>query len=63
VHEWFRDGEHLVTYSDLDDLRQKVRYYLDHPDERQQIAAAGRQHALRHHTYEQRLDAIEALID
>ncbi|MAU10349.1 MAG: hypothetical protein CL607_11045 [Anaerolineaceae bacterium] len=63
VHEWFRDGEHLVTYSDLDDLRQKVRYYLDHPDERQQIAQAGRQHALKHHTYEQRLDAIEALLD
>ncbi|MCB9458345.1 MAG: glycosyltransferase [Anaerolineaceae bacterium] len=62
VHEWFYDGAHLVTYSDLDDLRKKVRYYLDHPDERQQIAEAGRERALKHHTYEQRLDAIEDLL-
>jgi hypothetical protein len=62
VHDWFTVGEHLVTYNDLDDLRAKTRYYLDHADEREQIAAAGRQHALKHHTYEQRLDAIESLL-
>ena len=46
VHEWFRDGEHLVTFSDHDDLREKVRFYLAHEDERQRIAAAARAHVL-----------------
>ncbi|QPC83199.1 glycosyltransferase [Phototrophicus methaneseepsis] len=62
IHEWFTVGEHLVTYNDLDDLHAKVQYYLAHPDEREQIARAGREHALKHHTYEQRLDAIEVLL-
>jgi spore maturation protein CgeB len=59
VREWFTPGEHLVIYNSLDDLRDKVTYYLAHPDERERIAAAGRAHALAHHTYEQRLAQLE----
>jgi len=62
VHEWFRDGEHLVTFSDPADLREKVRYYLAHDEERQRIAAAARAHALAHHRYDQRLARVEALL-
>ena len=54
VHEWFVDGEHLVTFSDLADLREKARYYLAHDEERERIAAAGRAHALAHHRVDQR---------
>jgi spore maturation protein CgeB len=61
VHEWFREGEHLVIYRNLDDLREKVRYYLAHPEERQRIAQAARQHVLAHHTYDQRLDRLEQI--
>jgi spore maturation protein CgeB len=59
IHEWFREDEHLVIYRSMDDLREKVRYYLAHPEARQRIAAAARQHVLEHHTYEQRLDRLE----
>ncbi|MDE2635177.1 MAG: glycosyltransferase [Chloroflexota bacterium] len=62
VHEWFRDGEHLVTFSDHADLREKVRYYLAHDDERQRIAAAARAHVLAHHRYDQRLARVEAML-
>lgn len=62
VHEWFRDGEHLVTFSDHDDLREKVRYYLAHEAERQRIAAAARAHVLAEHRYDQRLARVEALL-
>ncbi len=62
VHEWFRDGEHLVTFSDADDLREKARYYLAHDDERLRIAAAARAHALANHRVDQRLEAVEGLL-
>ena len=62
LREWFRDGEHLVTFSDLDDLRDKVRFYLAHDGERQRIAAAARAHVLAHHRYDQRLARVEGLL-
>jgi spore maturation protein CgeB len=63
VREWFRDGEHLVIYRDRDHLRELVRYYLAHDDERRQIADAGRAHALAHHTYDQRMARFVELIE
>ena len=62
VHEWFRDGEHLVTFSDHTDLREKACYYLAHDDERRRIAAAARAHVLAHHRYDQRLARVQALL-
>ena len=62
VHEWFVDGEHLVTFSDLEDLREKARYYLAHDEERERIAAAGRAHVLAHHRYDQRLARVFELL-
>jgi spore maturation protein CgeB len=59
IHEWFKDGEHLVIYTDKQDLREKAAYYLAHPAERQAIADAAKAHVLAHHTYEQRLDKLE----
>lgn len=34
------EGESIVTYRDLNDLVKKVKFYLDHPDERERIADA-----------------------
>jgi spore maturation protein CgeB len=59
IHEWFKDGEHLVIYKDTQDLREKAAYYLAHPEERLAIAEAARAYVLAHHTYEQRLDKLE----
>lgn len=58
VREWFTPDEHLVIFTDYDDLRQKVGYYLNHPDERIAIAKAAREHALQHHTYDHRLQTL-----
>jgi len=38
----FRDREHLVFYSTDDEIPDLVRYYIDHEDEREAIARAGR---------------------
>ena len=54
----FKDGEHLVFFKDADDLKRKVDHYLAHPEERERIAAAGRQEVLARHTYAQRMQVL-----
>ena len=36
------EGKHYVAFDDLDDMVEKIRYYLAHEDERSKIAAAGK---------------------
>ena len=55
--ELFRDGVHLATYRDADELLDKVRFYLAREESRERIAAAGRAEALAKHTYRHRMEA------
>ncbi len=43
----FAEGVEAAYFDDDDELLAKVRYYLDHPEERRRIAAAGRARCLR----------------
>jgi spore maturation protein CgeB len=63
VRQWFTPGENIVTYTDHDDLRDKVGYYLSHDAERESIARRAQEHVYAHHTYEQRLDGLEQYLD
>jgi len=72
IHPWvegiddhFVDGEHYVSYrlGDWDDLFNKIGYYLTNRDEAKQIAAAGRQHVLQHHTYKGRMRQLLELLE
>ncbi|MBI4382930.1 MAG: glycosyltransferase [Nitrospinae bacterium] len=56
----FRVGEEIVAFKDVEDLREKIRYYLEHEEERTAISARGRERVLREHTMERRMS--EALI-
>ena len=62
VAEQFEVGEHLMTFRDVADLREKVVYYLAHDDERMRMAAAARAHALAHHRVEQRLARVLGML-
>ncbi|MCC6697563.1 MAG: glycosyltransferase family 1 protein [Candidatus Hydrogenedentes bacterium] len=46
----FTEGESAVFFEDLPELEHKLVHYLDHPDEADAIARAGRNHFLRYHT-------------
>jgi hypothetical protein len=50
-----RDGEHCAWYRSADEAVSLAERYLALPRERTAIAAAGRDHALEHHTYAHRL--------
>ena len=41
VLDLFREGEHLACFDDAAELAEKVRYYLDNPEERERIARQG----------------------
>ena len=62
----FRDGREAIFFNDLEDMEQKILYYLDHEDEVRRIAEAGYAHFKRHHTATARarqfLGYTEALI-
>jgi len=60
--EFFRDGEHLAYFESAEELREKVRFYLDHPDERHRIAANLAALAYQH-TYRQRAIELLALLN
>jgi spore maturation protein CgeB len=58
----FEDGKELVTFRGVDDLKQKIRRYLDDPEARKRVGAAALLRARRDHTYEQRLNLLLATI-
>ncbi len=54
----FEIGREVAIYADLDDLIEKIRYYLRFEDEREAIAAAGHGRALREYSYATRFTEI-----
>jgi spore maturation protein CgeB len=58
----FHPGEEILTYSGIDDLVQKIRYYLQHPAEAEILRQRGRKRALRDHTWEARFEKISRLL-
>ncbi|WKZ30353.1 MAG: glycosyltransferase [Candidatus Dojkabacteria bacterium] len=58
LYDLYTPGEHFATYTDQNDLEEKIKYYLAHDEERKRIAEAGYTHTLQHHTQAHRLDMI-----
>ncbi len=54
----FTPGKELVTYENEEELKKKVYHYLQHPEERENIAETGHQAALKGHTYTHRVAEI-----
>ena len=58
----FKIGEEVICYRDLRDLREKIQYYLAHPDEREKISARAMERALKSHTFKDRMGEMLAVI-
>lgn len=54
LEEFFEIGKEIVCYRDKKDLAEKIKYYLVHDAEREQIRQAGMQRARRDHTWHKR---------
>lgn len=55
IPDYFEAGKDLETYESLEELEQKIQYYLTHEEERVEIAIHGYEKVAKHHTYEIRL--------
>ncbi len=51
-------GEDFIYYESKNDLLNKINYFLNHEDERAEIAANGFQRTATHHTYHHRIKEI-----
>ncbi len=58
LDDYYEVGKEIVCFEDVDDLREKIYYYLSNEDERAAIALAGYQRTLREHTYAHRFANI-----
>jgi spore maturation protein CgeB len=58
----FEPERELVTFQTRTDLKEKVDFYLAHPDERLTIAERAYNRAQKDHTYEQRLRTIFSVV-
>lgn len=61
----FLDGEHLVVWHGLQDLIDKIRYWLrpEQEERRRAIALAGQQFCLEHHSFDVRVRELLEMID
>lgn len=53
--ETFEIGKEIITFSDIDDLREKIEYYLAHPEKMEEISGAAKRRVLSEHTFVHRM--------
>lgn len=63
ISDLFDSGSEIVVYDNAVDCTAKVRWLLEHEDERKKIALAGQQKTLRSHTVEDRCGSIIEIIN
>ncbi len=56
--DFFENGKDYVYYDSHDDLLKKTEYYLNHEDERAQIARNGHNKVAKYHSYIKRMEYI-----
>ncbi len=63
LSDMFKPQEEVATFTDVDECVKKIRYLLDHDDERRTIARAGQERTLRDHTYARRIAELAEVLD
>lgn len=62
LEEFFVNRKHLVWYHSEEECQELIRYYLDHEEERRQIATAGFEYAHTYHTFRHAATKIEKVV-
>ena len=53
-----KNGKHLVIYDDINDLKDKIRFYLDNDKERQKIEQQGMEFVRKNHSCKKRVSQM-----
>jgi glycosyltransferase involved in cell wall biosynthesis len=62
LSELFEPDAEVVTYKDAGECAEKLNYLLTHENERRAIAAAGQRRTLRDHSFDNRAQQLDQLI-
>jgi spore maturation protein CgeB len=55
IEDYFNIGKELICYSDIDEAKELINYYLKHGEERERIKIAGIKKARKNHTFNHRI--------
>lgn len=58
LNDYYKIGTEIEVYKNTKDLIKKIKYFLSHDKERQEIAQAGYRRTIQEHTYEKRFMEI-----
>lgn len=58
----FKENVHYVAYESLEEAVQRAKYYIEHEEEREAIAKAGYEQALKTGTYKARIEEILKIV-
>ena len=58
LNNLYNIGKEIVVYENMDDLENKVAYYLKNDAEREKIAVAGMTRTIKDHKYQQRMKYV-----
>jgi spore maturation protein CgeB len=63
LRELFQPGREVITYSSVDELIDRARYFLENAEERIAIADAGQTRTLDEHTYGRRIPELVSMLE
>jgi len=62
IENYFEIDNSIVVYSNLEELKKKIQYYLSHEKEAKKIVEKGKETILERHTYRHRLEKMVTLV-
>lgn len=62
IGDYFEVGREIETFRDEQELFDKIRYYLAHPEQREEIARRGQERCLRLYSMEMRAAELDRII-
>jgi glycosyltransferase involved in cell wall biosynthesis len=62
MKELFEPGKEIVVYDSFDDLADKIRYFLSHGQELEDISKRGHKACLEKHGYDNRIKEFESIL-
>ena len=60
--DFFDVGVEMIVFDNLEELKEKVSYYLKRPEERERVIRAAQKRIAAHHTHAHRLQSLEAYL-
>jgi len=58
LRDFYRPDQEVIVFDGIEDLRDKISYFLDHEEERNNIAFRGYERTFRDHTYDKRFQEL-----